>query len=160
MFRIGDKIVHPLHGAGVIEDIVERTIDGEKAQYYALKLPLDNVVLFLPVNNSEQLGIRPVCSKQEATRLLSQLEALARSEDKGWNQRYRENMLRIRSGDLLEVGQVVKNLAERERERGLSTGEKKMLASSRQIIVSEVAFALNKTPEEAGQLINEKLCIP
>lgn len=159
MFRVGDKIVHPLHGAGVIEEIVERTIDGESAKYYALKLALDDVVLFLPVDNCETLGIRPVCSKKQAEELLNQLDELARSEDKGWNQRYRENMLRIRSGDLVEVAQVIKNLAEREKERGLSTGEKKMLLSARQIIESEVAFALGKTTEQAGKLINERLCI-
>ena len=159
MFRIGDKIVHPLHGAGVIEDIVERTIDDQTAQYYALKLLLDDVTLFLPVDSCEKLGIRPVCSRAAAEGFLKQLDDVARSEDKGWNQRYRENMLHIRSGDLVEVAQVIKNLAERERERGLSTGEKKMLVSARQILDSEIAFALDLTPAEAQKRINDKLCI-
>ncbi|MDO4269390.1 MAG: CarD family transcriptional regulator [Eubacteriales bacterium] len=159
MFQIGDKIVHPLHGAGVIEDIVERTIDGESTRYYALKLALDDTQLFLPVDACEKLGIRPVCSKKQAEDFLARLDDVARGEDKGWNQRYRENMLHIRSGDLLEVAQVVKNLAERESERGLSTGEKKMLSSARQILDSEIAFALGKTPQEAQALINERLCI-
>lgn len=159
MFRIGDKIVHPLHGAGVIEDIVERTIDGDCAQYYALKLALDNVVLFLPVESCEKLGIRAVCSRKQAEAFLAALDDVARGEDKGWNQRYRENMLHIRSGDLLEVAQVVKNLAGRDRERGLSTGEKKMLTSARQILDSEIAFALGMEPQEAAALIDQRLCI-
>lgn len=159
MFRIGDKVVHPMHGAGIIEDVVERTIDGVSARYYALKLALDDVTLFLPVDNSEKLGIRPVCSAKEAKMLLDHFEELARSEDKGWNQRYRENMQRIRSGDLLEVGQVVKNLAEREHERGLSTGEKKMLASAKRIVISEVAFSLGMGMEDAEKLIDQRLCI-
>lgn len=159
MFRPGDKIVHPLHGAGIIEEIVERTIDGECAEYYALKLALDNVVLFLPVAGCEKIGIRPVCTQKQAETFLEKLDDFVRSEDKGWNQRYRENMLRIRSGDLLEVAQVIKNLAERERERGLSTGEKKMLLSARQILVSEIAFALELSVEQAETIINQRLCI-
>lgn len=159
MFGIGDKIVHPLHGAGIIEDIVERTLDGETVQYYALRLALEEVVLFLPVNTCENLGVRPVCSAAAAKQLLKKIEDVARSEDKGWNQRYRENMLRIRSGDLIEVAQVIKNLAEREQERGLSTGEKKMLVSARQIIVSEIAFALDISAAQAETLIDKSLCI-
>ncbi|MBS6881873.1 MAG: CarD family transcriptional regulator [Clostridiaceae bacterium] len=159
MFHIGDQIVHPLHGAGVIEDIVERTIDGTPAQYYALRPAFGDTQLFIPVDSCERLGIRPVCSRAQAEAFLHKLDDVARSEDKGWNQRYRENMLHIRSGDLLEVAQVVKNLAERDRERGLSTGEKKMLASAKQILASELAFSLGISPEEAGNLIRQRLCI-
>lgn len=159
MFQIGDKLVHPLHGAGEIVDIVERTIDGAPARYYALRLALEDTELFLPVDSCEKLGVRPVCSRGQAEAFLRQLESVARAEEKGWNQRYRENMLHIRSGNLLEVAQVVKNLAERDRERGLSAGEKKMLVSARQIIDSELAFALDISPEQADELISKRLCI-
>ena len=159
MFQIGDKVVHPLHGAGVIEDIVERTIDGVPAQYYALKLALDDTQLFIPTDTCEKVGVRPICSRRQAEQVLRQLDGIQRGKDKGWNQRYRENMLHIRSGNLLEVAQVVKNLAERDRERGLSTGEKKMLASAKQILASELAFSLGISPEEAGNLIRQRLCI-
>ena len=103
MFQIGDKVVHPLHGAGVIEDIVERTIDGAPAQYYALKLALDDTQIFIPTDACDKLGVRPVCSREQASALLRQLDGVTRGESKGWNQRYRENMLHIRSGNLLEV---------------------------------------------------------
>ena len=147
MFHIGDQIVHPLHGAGVIEDIVERTIDGTPAQYYALRPAFGDTQLFIPVDSCERLGIRPVCSRAQAEAFLHKLDDVARSEDKGWNQRYRENMLHIRSGDLCEVAQVIKSLSVRDRARGLSTGEKKMLEQAMQILESDLAFALDRPAE-------------
>ena len=158
MFQIGDRIVHPLHGAGVIEAIVERTIDGVSAQYYALRPLLGDTQLFIPVDSCEKLGVRPVCSRAKAEEFFRALGSLARSENKGWNQRYRENMLHIRSGNLLEVAQVIKDLSAREHERGLSTGEKKMLASARHILESELAFALGQTPQAIAEIIEQKLC--
>lgn len=158
MFQIGDKVVHPLHGAGVIQDIVERTIDGVPAQYYALKLALEDTQLFIPTESCEKLGIRPVCSRREAEAFLEQLDSITCSEDKGWNQRYRENMLHLRSGSLPEVAQVIKTLTVRDRKRGLSTGEKKMLASARHILESELAFALDRPPQAIAEIISQKLC--
>nr|WP_297171402.1 CarD family transcriptional regulator [uncultured Agathobaculum sp.] len=144
MFQIGDKIVHPLHGAGMIEAIVERTIDGVPTKYYALKPIAGDTQLFIPTDACEKLGIRPVCSREAAEEFLNRLGGMPRSESKSWNQRYRENMLHIRSGNLHELGQVIKDLACRDKERGLSTGEKKMLASARQILASELSIALER----------------
>ena len=154
MFQIGDRIVHPLHGAGVIEDIVERTIDGAPQQYYAMRPMLGDTQLFIPVDACGKLGVRPVCSRDEAEQLLQRLDQVTRSQEKGWNQRYRENMLHIRSGNLSEVAQVIKSLAARDRERGLSTGEKKMLVSARQILASELSVAVDR-PRAAGERIKE-----
>lgn len=159
MFQIGDKIVHPLHGAGVIEAIVERTIDGVPAQYYALRPMLGDTQLFVPVDSCEKLGIRPVCSRAGAEEFFRCLGSLTRSESKGWNQRYRENMLHIRSGNLLEVAQVIKDLTARDKERGLSTGEKKMLTSARQILASELSVALEQPLDAVLARIDEKLSI-
>lgn len=158
MFQIGDKVVHPLHGAGVITDLVERTIDGAGATYYALTLAMDETQLFIPIDACEKLGIRPVCSRAEAEEFVRGLDSVACGEDKGWNQRYRENMLHLRSGDLHEVAQVIKSLAVRNRERGLSTGEKKMLASARQILESELAYALDSSAQEIAALVEKHLC--
>ena len=159
MFQIGDRIVHPLHGAGVIEDIVERTIDGAPQQYYAMRPMLGDTQLFIPVDACGKLGVRPVCSRDEAEQLLQRLDRVTRSEEKGWNQRYRENMLHIRSGNLSEVAQGIKSLAARDRERGLSTGEKKMLVSARQILASELSVALDRPLAAVEQIIEEKLCV-
>ena len=158
MFHVGDKVVHPLHGAGVIEGMVERTIDDTPAQYYALRPAFGDTQLFIPVDSCEKLGIRPVCSRAQAEAFLHKLDDVARSEDKGWNQRYRENMLHIRSGDLCEVAQVIKSLSVRDRARGLSTGEKKMLEQAMQILESELAFALDRPAERIAEMLREHLC--
>lgn len=158
MFQIGDKVVHPLHGAGVITDMVERTIDGARATYYALTLPLDETQLFIPIDACDKLGIRPVCSRAQAEAFVRGLDGVMCGADKGWNQRYRENMLHLRSGDLGEVAQVIKSLSARDRERGLSTGEKKMLASARQILESELAYALDSSPQQIAALVEQHLC--
>ena len=159
MFQIGDKIVHPLHGAGVIEAVVERTIDGAPAQYYAVHPMLGDTQLFIPIDACEKLGIRPVCSRAAAEAFFRRLGSLHRSESKNWNQRYRENMLHIRSGNLLEVAQVIKDLTLRDRERGLSTGEKKMLTSARDILASELSVALGQSLDTVLAEIDDKLDI-
>ncbi|WP_235847446.1 CarD family transcriptional regulator [Intestinibacillus massiliensis] len=148
-----------MHGAGVIEEIVDRKIDGESVQYYALKLILDDVVLFVPVKNSEEIGLRPVCSRADAQELIGFMGEIGQDEDKCWNRRYRENMLRIRSGDIHEVAKVVKNLMRRNGERGLSTGEKKMLGSAQRILVSELALALADEPGRIEEILDKRLCL-
>lgn len=159
MYQIGDQVVHPLHGAGQIEDIVERTIDGVCATYYALTFARDETRLFIPLASCDKLGIRPVCSRAEVEEFVRGLDGITCGADKGWNQRYRENMLHLRSGDLHEVAQVVKSLAARDRERGLSAGEKKMLVSARQILESELCAALERSPEEIAAIVDQHLCV-
>lgn len=158
MYQVGDKIVHPMHGAGIVDEIVERTIDGQTETYYALRLVLERVVLYIPVRTSGVLGVRPVCSAEAAQELLGRLPALEIEADGNWNRRYRENMDRLRSGDLLEVAGVVKGLTLRDRRRGLSTGEKKMLGLAKQILASELSLALGRDPEEMKVEAVELLC--
>lgn len=158
MYQVGDKIVHPMHGAGIVDEIVERTIDGQTETYYALRLVLERVVLYIPVRTSGALGVRPVCSAEAAQELLGRLPALEIEADGNWNRRYRENMDRLRSGNLLEVAGVVKGLTLRDRRRGLSTGEKKMLGLAKQILASELSLALGRDPEEMKAEAVELLC--
>ena len=158
MFHVGDKVVHPLHGAGVIEGVVERTIDDIPARYYVLRPAFGDTELFLPVDGCDRLGIRPVCSREHAEQFVAGLNEIACSESKSWNQRYRENMQHIRSGDLNEVAQVIKSLSARDRARGLSTGEKKMLGQAMQILESELAFALDRPAESIAETLRECLC--
>ncbi len=147
-----------MHGAGIVDEIVERTIDGQTETYYALRLVLERVVLYIPVRTSGVLGVRPVCSAEAAQELLGRLPALEIEADGNWNRRYRENMDRLRSGDLLEVAGVVKGLTLRDRRRGLSTGEKKMLGLAKQILASELSLALGRDPEEMKAEAVELLC--
>ncbi len=158
MYQVGDKIVHPMHGAGIVDEIVERTIDGQTESYYALRLALERVLLYIPVRTSDALGVRPVCSAESARDLLEKLPGLEIDPNMNWNRRYRENMDRLRSGDLLEVAGVVKALTLRDRRRGLSTGEKKMLALAKQILASELSLALDRDPEEMKRETVDLLC--
>lgn len=141
MFSIGDYIAHPLHGAGVIENIVTRRISGQQRDYYVLKLPVGDMVVMVPVAGCENIGVRSIISKAEAERVMDAFKNIDIAMTSNWNKRYRENMDRIKSGDLLSVAAVVKGLMSRDNERGLSTGERKMLHSAKQILISELVIA-------------------
>lgn len=149
MFGVGDKIVHPMHGAGVVEEIVEQKIDGVVRGYYRLKLPTGSMLVMIPVDTCEALGVRAIHSGDEMERLLGSIPKLEVHMDSNWNHRYRDNMVRLRSGDLLEVAKVVKGLTGQDRRRRLSTGERKMLHTARQILVSEVGLAQCISYQEA-----------
>lgn len=147
MFSIGDKIVHPMHGAGQVINIVSQNVSGERREYYVLKIPVGDMTVMVPVDTSESLGVRPIMDADHARAVLSAIPSIHPEMTQNWNQRYRENMLRIKSGDLIEVAKVVKGLFSRDQNRGLSTGERKMLHSARQILVSEIVLALNESYE-------------
>ena len=148
MFAVGDYIVHPMHGAGIIESIVSKRINGDEREYYILKLPVGDMVVMVPVQGCEAIGVRPVISRDEAVGILEAFPKIVTSETQNWNKRYRENMDKIKSGNLLEVGKVVKSLMCRDTERGLSTGERKMLHSAKQILISELVIALDLDYEQ------------
>ena len=145
MFQVGDKIVHPMHGAGIIDSIVQKKVNGVVRDYYILKLPVGGMLVMIPTANSEEIGVRPVVKGDEA------------DMTPNWNRRYRENMLRLKSGNLLEVARVVKGLMLREEERGLSTGERKMLHSAKQILISEIVLSQDASYEDVEARINTAL---
>ena len=140
-FRVGDRIAHPMHGAGVIDSIETRRVNGHDRQYYVLKLPVGDMLVMVPVDTCEAIGVRPIVKPDEAEKILGAIPGMVVEMTANWNKRYRENMQRIKSGDLMEVASVVKGLMLRDRERGLSTGERKMLHSARQILVSELVLS-------------------
>ena len=141
MFQIGDKVVHPMHGAGVIDSIVQRRVSGQVQEYYQLKLSVGNMVVMVPTDNTGEIGMRPVVSGAKAEQLMSEMEGIEVDMTSNWNRRYRENLVRLKSGDLLEVARVVKGLRRRESQRGLSNGERKMLHTAKQILISELVLA-------------------
>ena len=157
MFQVGDKIVHPMHGAGVVDGIVEKQINGITREYYLLKIPIGGMVVLIPTESSAGIGVRAVVGRQEAEQLLGELVDLRVEEIQNWNQRYRENMSKLKSGDLWAVAGVVKSLMLREIDRGLSTGERKMLHSAKQILLSELVLAQSISYEEAEARINGAL---
>lgn len=141
MFSIGDLVVHPMHGAGVIDSIVQERIAGVAQEYYVFKMPLGGLVLKIPVANSEAIGVRPIVSSEEAEKLLNAIPSLEIETSNNWNKRYQENLRRLKSGDLYEVARVIRALMHRENHRGLSTGERKMLHNAKQIMISEIVLS-------------------
>ena len=153
MFSIGDLVVHPMHGAGVIDDIVRERVAGKTKEYYVFKMPMGGLILKIPTENSQAIGIRKVISKAEADELLEAIPSIAVEHNANWNKRYQENLLRLKSGDLREVAQVIKGLMRRDTLRGLSTGERKMLHSAKQIMISELVLVLGSDYKSVeGQL--------
>ena len=141
LYQIGDKIVHPMHGAGVIDEIVSKKMNGVIRDYYNLKLPTGTMMVLIPVDHSDEIGVRPIIDAQRADELIEILRSIEVDMTQNWNHRYRENMIRLKSGDLMEVARVVKSLMLRDSARGLSTGERKMLHSAKQILISELVLA-------------------
>ena len=157
MFQVGDKIVHPMHGAGVVDSIVSKKVNGVVREYYLLKIPVGGMLVMIPTTNSEEIGVRPVVNSAEADRIIASIPHIEVDMTANWNRRYRENMLRLKSGDLTEVARVVKGLALRDTDRGLSTGERKMLHSAKQILISELVLSQNTSYEDVEARINTAL---
>ena len=156
MYNVGDKVVYPMHGAGVIDSIEEKEILGEKQSYYILKMP-GEVKVMVPISTAEQHGIRNIIDKSEAEKVFNVLEQDETEMEKNWNKRYRDNMEKMKSGNIYEIADVVRNLSFKQKEKGLSTGEKKMLNNARQILVSELVLAEHSTQEEVEQLVDNKI---
>ena len=158
MFNIGDKIVYPMHGAGTIDAIEEKNILGEKQNYYIIKMP-GEVKVMVPTDKAEEVGVRNVIGKDEAAKVMSVLGQNETEMSQNWNKRYRDNMDKMKSGDIYEVADVVRNLSFKQKEKGLSTGEKKMLNNAKQILVSELVLAEHASQEEVEKLVDNKINI-
>jgi len=154
-YHIGSKVVYPMHGAGVIESIEEREIMGVKQNYYIMRIPVGDMKVMVPMQTAEEIGLRDVIDETEADRVLSEFKACPADMDPNWNKRYRENMARIKSGNIYDVVHVVKNLMLRDKMRGLSTGERKMLSNAKQILVSELVVAKAKTQQQIERIMDD-----
>lgn len=159
MFNIGDRVVYPMHGAGVIESIEEREILGQKQKYYIMKMPVGDIQVMVPTASAEKVGLREVIHCEDADKVLGVLSSEQTAMNTNWNKRYRENMDRIKNGKILEVAEVVKNLAHKSSDKGLSAGEKKLYNNAKQILISELVLANQGTKAEVEALIDEKLSL-
>ena len=157
MFRKGDKVIYPHHGAAVIEELTEREFQGEKRKYLVLRLAHGDLTLMVPVDSTEEVGIREVVSKREVRKVLDVLRERESRQPSNWSRRYKTNIEKIRSGDVYQVAEVVRNLAIREGEKGLSAGEKRMLTKARQILISELVFAVGATEDKAEDMVDKVL---
>lgn len=153
MFCKGDKIVYPMYGAGIIEDLEQKEIDGNSQWYYVMRIPVGNLKIMISARKAEGLGIREIYGKDEILPIIKSVTAIPIEMSENWNQRYKDNMEKIKSGKLNEVALVFRNLLLRERARGLSSAEKKMLTTAKQIIVSELILSQNIEKSSAEELL-------
>ena len=147
MFQIGQKICYPMHGVGVVEAIQELEVLGETTRYYMLRFVLGRMTAMVPVHSAQSVGLRPVINAEECERVQVYLMQESQPDNENWNQRYRENLEKLRQGEIYGVADVVKSLIRRERDKGLSAGERKMYLTARQVLLAELSAASGKEEE-------------
>lgn len=157
MYKIGDKVVYPMHGAGVIEGIEEREILGEKHQYYTMRMPVGDMKVMIPVKGGAGAGLRPIIDEKKADKVIKHMAECEEEVNSNWNKRQRENLERMKTGDVFEVASVVKMLMVRDSEKGLSMGERKMLSDAKHILISELVLAKNSNKEEILSIVEDKI---
>lgn len=155
MFKIGDKVVYPMHGAGIIEAIEEKEVLGKKRQYYIMRMPIGNMKVMVPLDNVGEIGLRSVVGMDDIEVVMAILKQEDTDMSSNWNRRYRANMEKIKTGNIFEVAEVVRNLLHRDKDKGLSTGERKMLENARQILISEMVLAQGKEEEQVESLLED-----
>lgn len=157
-FNVGETVVYPNHGAAVIEDIETRTIKGEEKLYLVLRiLGQNDLVVRVPASNLDLVGVRDVVDAEGLEKVFDVLRRTNVEEPSNWSRRYKANLEKLHSGNVLKVAEVVRDLWRRERDRGLSAGEKRMLSKARQILVSELALAKKVDDEKAEAMLDEIL---
>ena len=157
-FRVGDKVVYPHHGAAIIEQLEKRELFGELREYFILKLAYGDLTLMVPVDSTEEVGLRQVTPAKEVPKVLKVLKKNEPTTNTtNWSRRFKANVEKLKSGDIYQVADVVRSLHQRDKEKGLAAGEKRMLTKAKQILVSELSFSKSVDQEEAEALLDEVL---
>lgn len=156
-FKPGDRVVYPHHGAAVIERKEKRTAFGQETEYLVLRMAHGDLTLSVPVDKAEEVGMRPPISTEDVEDLFELLAKKDVREPSNWSRRFKNHQEKLKSGDVYQVAEVVRNLALREASKGLSAGEKSMLVKARSVLVSELSFALDVSEDEALDKVNAVL---
>jgi CarD family transcriptional regulator len=154
---VGDNVVYPHHGAGQVIKKEEKDILGEKRQYLTIKILHNDMTVMVPCENAGKAGLRRVIDEETVKKVLSVLSADVSEMPKNWNRRFKHNRDKIKTGDIYELAEVVRNLAIREQDKGLSTGEKQMFTRAKKILASELMYALEMGEEQAEAHLDELL---
>ena len=157
MFKIGDKIVYPMHGAGTIDSIEKKEFLGEVKDYFILKMPIGDMDISIPTSKINEMNIREVITKEEGDKVLKILDDDPSDMSNNWTVRYRQNQEILKTGDVFEIAKMVRNLAILDNDKGLSTTEKKLLNRPRRILASELVMAGSLKKEEAEAMIDESI---
>ncbi len=156
-FKVGETVVYPHHGAALIEAIEKRIIKGEEKTYLVLKVTQGDLTVRVPADNVDLVGVRDVVDRSGLDRVFNVLRQPYTEEPTNWSRRYKANVEKLASGDVIKVAEVVRDLYRRDLEKGLSAGEKRMLAKAKQILVSELALAENTDEDRASTTLDEVL---
>ena len=156
-FDVGDKVVYPHHGAATIEKREKMVAFGEEREYLVLRLAYGDLTLKVPADNTDSVGLRDVINDEEVEEVFAVLRKKEARMPTNWSRRFKNHVEKLKSGDIYQVAEVVRNLSIRDKDKGLSAGEKRMLAKARQILTSELTFALNVNEEEAEKKLDEAL---
>lgn len=155
--EIGDRIVYPMHGAGIIAGVETNEIGGVTKSYYVLKMPMGNLKLMLPVDKINEIGLREIIDKSKVAEVKTVLADKPEFTAGSWNKRYHATLDRLKSGDILDAAAVARNLSAQNIRKKLSSGERRLLDLARQILISELVFACEKSPEEIERRLDEIL---
>src|SRR5260370_8350149 len=156
-FAVGDKVVYPHHGAAIIEGKEKRVFDGQKTDYLVTRLAYGDLKVSMPVEKAEEIGLRDVINDEEVEEVFAVLRKKEARMPTNWSRRFKNHVEKLKSGDIYQVAEVVRNLSIRDKDKGLSAGEKRMLTKARQILLSELTFAIGASEEEAEQKLNDAL---
>jgi CarD family transcriptional regulator len=156
-FSVGDSVVYPHHGAGKVLKKEVRTMFGEEREYLTIKILHNDMTVMVPCCNAGKAGLRRICDEEAIEKVMEVLQGDLSDMPKNWNRRFKHNRDKIKTGDIYEIAEVVRNLAIREYDKGLSTGEKQMFTRSKKILASELMYALDKNEEEAEEYLDTLL---
>lgn len=156
-FRVGDRVVYPSHGSGTVVSIEKRTVLDTECDYLEVSLKASDMRVMIPVEEAETVGLRKVVDEEAVAECLELLRGEQTKMSSNWNRRFRANTEKIKTGDIFEVAEVVRNLTVRDVRRGLATSERKMLDETREILCSEIALSMGITLEEAEEMVDEAL---
>jgi CarD family transcriptional regulator len=160
LFDVGDKVVYPHHGAGTVVSKDERIVLGQKREYLTIRIIHNDMTVNVPTENAELVGLRWVIDQQMVEVVVGALSGDSTEMPKNWNRRFKHNRDKMKTGDILELAEVVRNLALRDHEKGLSTGEKQMYVKAKRILASELMYAKHMSEEEAHEWLEEILANP
>ena len=156
-FEVGETVVYPHHGAATITEVKDRVVKGETKTYLKLNVTQGDLVIEVPAENVDMVGVRDVIGEEGLAQVYEVLQAPFTEEPTNWSRRYKSNLEKLASGDVIKVSEVVRDLWRRDQDRGLSAGEKRMLSKARQILVSELALAKKVDEERASEILDEVL---
>ena len=157
LFRIGDKVVYPHHGAGQVVKKEARTVLGQEREYLTIKILHNDMTVNVPAENAERVGLRRVIDEEMVEQVLDVLSAGGTKMPKNWNRRFKHNRDKMKTGDIFELAEVVRNLSLRDQEKGLSTGEKQMFVKAKKILASELMYAKGLDEDQAGAWLDDVL---